>query len=73
MHVSKPAHRPIRHYIWEGTNVSDANGDLLAVSLIGDAVDLLEVVRVGDDLVTGEGVLRALLVHVIECRMKVEG
>jgi hypothetical protein len=43
-----------------GTNVDVVNtdGDLLAVGLVGDAVDLLEVVRVGDDLVTGEGVLR---------------
>lgn len=42
-----------------GTNVDVVNtdGDLLAVGLVSDAVDLLEVVRVGDDLVTGEGVL----------------
>ena len=42
-----------------GTNVDVVNtdGDLLAVGLVGDAVDLLEVVRVGDDLVAGEGVL----------------
>lgn len=41
------------------TNVVGADGDLLAVGLVGNAVDLLEVVRVGDDLVAGEGVLRA--------------
>lgn len=34
-----------------------ADGDLLAVGLVGDAVDLLEVIRVGDDLVTGDEVL----------------
>lgn len=33
------------------------NGDLGAVGLEGNAVDLLEVVRVGDELVTGDDVL----------------
>jgi hypothetical protein len=37
------------------------NGDLLAVGLVGNAVDLLEVVRVGDDLVVGDDVLRGVL------------
>lgn len=34
-----------------------SDSDLGAVGLVGDAVNLLEVVRVGDDLVTGEDVL----------------
>ena len=33
--------------------------DLLAVGLVDDTVNLLEIVRVGDDLVTGEDILRA--------------
>jgi hypothetical protein len=33
------------------------DGDLGAVSLVGHAVNLLEVVRVGDELVTGDDVL----------------
>lgn len=33
------------------------NGDLPAVGLVGNAVDLLDVVRVGDDLVVGDEVL----------------
>jgi hypothetical protein len=37
-----------------------SNGDLLAVGLVGNAVDLLKVVRVGDDLVVGENILRAV-------------
>lgn len=35
-----------------------SNGDLGAVGLVDDTVNLLEVVRVGDDLVTGEDILR---------------
>jgi hypothetical protein len=34
------------------------NGDLLAVGLVGNTVDLLDVVGVGDDLVASENVLR---------------
>jgi hypothetical protein len=34
------------------------NGDLPAVGLVGNAVDLLDVVRVGDDLVVGDDVLQ---------------
>ena len=34
------------------------DGDLLAVGLVDDTVDLLDVVGVGDDLVVGEDVLR---------------
>jgi hypothetical protein len=34
------------------------NGDLPAVGLVGNAVNLLEVVRVGDDLVVGDDVLQ---------------
>jgi hypothetical protein len=33
------------------------NGDLGAVGLVDDAVNLLDVVRVGDDLVVGDDVL----------------
>lgn len=36
-----------------------SDSDLGAVGLVGDAVNLLEVVRVGDDLVTGDDVLEA--------------
>ena len=42
-----------------GANV-DLDGALLnhgAVDLVGDAIDLLEIVRVGDDLVAGDDVL----------------
>ena len=39
------------------TKALAADADLLAVDLVCDAVDLLEVVRVGDDLVVGEDVL----------------
>jgi acyl dehydratase len=44
---------------WSGirTEALAANADLLAVGLICDTVDFLEVVRVGDDLVVGEDVL----------------
>lgn len=41
----------------EGTDVLSADGDLLAVGLICDAIDLLEIVRVGDDLITGDQIL----------------
>jgi hypothetical protein len=34
------------------------NSDLPAVGLVGNAVDLLDVVRVGDDLVVGDDVLQ---------------
>jgi hypothetical protein len=34
------------------------NSDLPAVGLVGNAVDLLDVVRVGDDLVVGNDVLQ---------------
>lgn len=39
------------------TDVVGTDGDLGAVGLVGDTVDLLEVVRVGDDLVAGDEVL----------------
>jgi hypothetical protein len=41
-----------------------ANGDFLAVSFVGDAINLLEVVGVGDDLVIGDEVL--FLLHEAE-------
>jgi hypothetical protein len=43
-----------------GTRVESltTNGDLGAVSLVGNAVNLLEVVRVGDELVAADDVLR---------------
>ena len=34
------------------------DGDLLAVGLVDGTVNLLEIVRVGDELVTGDDVLR---------------
>lgn len=40
------------------TNVLSTDGDLPAVGLVGDTVNLLEVVRVGDELVAGDDVLR---------------
>ena len=40
------------------TEALASNGDLLAVGLVDDAVNLLEVIRVGDDLVAGEQVLK---------------
>ena len=42
-----------------GTGVEGlaTNGDLAAVGLVGDTVNLLEVVRVGDELVTRDNVL----------------
>jgi len=39
------------------TNVVVANGDSGAVGLISGAVNKLEVVRVGDELVAGDNVL----------------
>lgn len=39
------------------TDVLAADGNPLAVGLVGDAIDLLQVVGVGDDLVTGDEVL----------------
>jgi hypothetical protein len=40
------------------TDVVVADGDLLAVGLVGYAINLLEIVRVGDDLVAGDEVLK---------------
>lgn len=37
------------------------DGDLLAVGLVNGSVNLLEVVRVGDELVAGEDVLGEML------------
>jgi len=44
---------------WVGADVDAlaAHRDLLAVGFVRDAVDLLEAVRVGDDLVAGDDVL----------------
>jgi hypothetical protein len=42
----------------ERTERLSTNGDLPAVGLVGNAVDQLEVVRVGDDLVIGDDVLQ---------------
>lgn len=36
------------------TDVVVSDGDFLAVGLIGDAVDFLDVVRVREDLVAGD-------------------
>jgi hypothetical protein len=33
------------------------NGDHLAIGLVGNAVNLLKVIRVGDDLVIGDDIL----------------
>jgi hypothetical protein len=44
------------------TDVFGTDGDLLAVGLVDDAINLLQVVRVGDDLVTGDKVLRDIIV-----------
>lgn len=41
----------------EHTEGLTTDGDLLAVGLVDDTVDLLEVVGVGDDLVVGDDVL----------------
>jgi hypothetical protein len=47
-------------------DVLAADGNFLAFSLVGGAIDLLEVVRVGDDLVTGNDVLQvADLAHAV--------
>lgn len=43
--------------IGASVNADFADGDLLAVALVGDIVDELEVVNVRDDLVAGELVL----------------
>lgn len=40
------------------TDVDSALSDHGAVGLVNDAIDLLEVVGVGDDLVTGEDILK---------------
>lgn len=40
-----------------------ANGDLRAVGLVDGTIDLLEVVRVGDQLVAGDEVLRVESAH----------
>jgi hypothetical protein len=45
----------------ERTEALASNADLLAVGLVDDTVNLLEVVRVGDDLVTGKDVLLSML------------
>lgn len=42
----------------ERTERLSTNGDLPAVGLVGNAVDQLEVIRVGDDLVIGDDVLQ---------------
>jgi len=42
----------------EHTERLSTNGDLPAVGLVGNAVDQLEVIRVGDDLVIGDDVLQ---------------
>lgn len=44
------------------TDVVVANGDLLAVGLVDGAVNLLQVVGVGDQLITGDDVLWRMLV-----------
>jgi hypothetical protein len=46
----------------ERTNVVHAQGDLLAVGFVDGAIDLLQVVRVGDDLVIGDEVLQIMSV-----------
>lgn len=48
------ASRKCRH-----TDVDGALSDHGAVGLVNDAIDLLEVVGVGDDLVTGEDILES--------------
>jgi hypothetical protein len=48
------------------TELLSTNGDLPAVGLVGNAIDLLEVVGVGDDLVVGDDVLRQVLART-EC------
>jgi hypothetical protein len=44
----------------EHTEGLTTDGDLLAVGLVDDTVDLLEVVGVRDDLVVGEDVLERM-------------
>lgn len=57
--------------VWKGlrghmrTEALASNRDHLAVGLVGDAVDLLEVVRVGDDLVIGEDILDTCCQHIV--------
>jgi len=44
----------------QGGSRTDLNGTLndhLAVDLVDDAIDLLQVVRIRDDLVVGDGIL----------------
>jgi hypothetical protein len=43
------------------TEVLAPNADQLAVGLVGDAVDLLKVIRVRDDLVIGEDILKVIV------------
>jgi len=56
--------------------VLGTEGDLLAVGLVNGAADLLEVVRVGDELVAGDDVLRGrtgvLATVVLQSRKPVE-
>jgi len=42
------------------------DGDFPAVDLVGDTVDLLDVVRVGDDLVVGDQILWEILARETE-------
>jgi len=48
----------LRGCVGAGVEGLAANGDLSAVGLVDDAVDLLEVVGVRDELVAGDDVLR---------------
>ena len=41
------------------TELLASNSDLAAVGLVGDAVNLLDVVRVGDDLIVGDKILQS--------------
>ena len=43
--------------IFERTNLDSANSDHAAVDLIDDTVNLLQVVRVGDDLISSDNIL----------------
>lgn len=43
--------------IFERTDVDSANSDHAAVDLIDNTIDLLQVVRVGDDLITSDNIL----------------
>jgi hypothetical protein len=53
---------------WRPTEGFVANGNLFTVGLVDYAIDLLEVVHVGDDLVVGEQVLRGVLAVCVERR-----